>query len=170
NTTSGTALVREQERERERKRDGQGSPENDWTNQEREKDWTGWKRVGPTDRKREIEKQLTTPKVYFPWVPSTLIWPAGSLPLPSLCLSLLPSRSPHSIFFAMPSMKVLRDSRLWERTCHVKAGYCKAMRVNSRRWTQARALGGWMVFGQSLTTFHPGMSMAPVRLPTTETE
>lgn len=29
---------------------------------------------------------------------------------------------------------------------------------------------GWMVFGQSLTIFHPGMCIAPVRLPTTETE
>lgn len=33
-----------------------------------------------------------------------------------------------------------------------------------------QALGGWMVFGQSLTIFHQGMCMAPVRLPTTETE
>lgn len=82
------------------------------------------------ERKRGIEKQRTTPKVYSPRVPSTLIWPVGSLPLLSLslCLSLLPSLTPHSLFFAMPSMNVLPDSRLWERMCHVKAGYCNPTR------------------------------------------
>ncbi len=39
------------------------------------------------ERKRGIEKQRTTPKVYSPRVPSTHIWPVGSLPLFSLSLS-----------------------------------------------------------------------------------
>lgn len=85
------------------------------------------------ERKRGIEKQRTTPKVYSPRVPSTHIWLVGSLPLFSLCLSLFPSLTPHSLFFAMPSMNVLPYRRLWERMCHVKAGYCKPMRENGSR-------------------------------------